>query len=481
MKFFSQKIICTLVALIILMSPVLIFPQDGALLPETTAYDLKIKVDYRQERIFADCGITIRNPHQESIREAPLLLYRLFDVTEVQNEDGTSLSFTQSVEKYEDWEKLQVNAVRIQLNPPLGSGQSTTLSIGYQGHLLGYAEVMRYVKDHVNKDYTVIRQDCRAYPEVGIPSWRSNRAAGFPEFDYRAEISVPEGLVVANGGELVEKKSAEGRTVYIYRSKMPVWRMDFAIADYEILKDSGKTFRIFHFPKDRSGADSILSALDETMELYRNWFGPLQSFKGLTVIEVPNGYGSQADAAVILQEASSFESMDNLYAFYHELSHLWNVEPKDPMPPRFESEGLATFLQYLVQEKLEGKDNAVEEAVQRIQKRLQDHFADNPEAAAVPMIDLGEKQMTDLAYTKGMLFFYLLYEVMGEKPFLEIVGAFYQKYAGSGATAREFVDFIKANAKANLEPLMQDWIFTAKSSELIQSDMTVEEILGRYR
>jgi hypothetical protein len=466
--------------LIIFMSPVLLFPQTGTLLPETTAYDLKIKVDYGQEKIFANCNMTIKNPYPDSIHEVPLLLYRLFDVTQVHNEQGKPLTFTQSVEKYEDWEKLQVNAIRVKLNSPLHPGQSTTLHIGYQGHLLGYSEVMRYVKDHVNKEYTVIRPDARAYPEVGIPSWRSNRAAGLSDFDYRAEISVPEGLMVANGGDLVGKTSAKGRSIYIYRSKMPAWRMDFAIADYEILKDRDETFRIFHFPKDKDGAESLLSALDETMMLYRSWFGPLQSFKGLTVIEVPNGYGSQTDAAVILQEASSFENLDNLYAFYHELSHLWNVEPKDPMPPRFESEGLATFLQYLVQEKLEGKDKAVEEAVQRIRKRLQDQFAENPSAAGIPMIDLGEKQMTGMAYTKGMLFFYLLYEIMGEEAFLDTIGAFYQKYVQSGATAVEFVEFCKTSANTDLELLMQDWIFTAKSSELIQSDMTVKEIMERY-
>ncbi len=480
MKFFVQKITSNLAFLIILTSPALLFPQTGTLLPQTTAYDLKIKVDYEQEKIFADCGLIIKNPHQESLHELPLLLYRLFDVTQVQNEQGKPLIFTQSVEKYEDWEKLQVNAVRIQLTPPLDSGQSTTLHIGYQGHLLGYSEVMRYVKDHINKEYTVIRPDARAYPEVGIPSWRSNRAAGFAEFNYRAEISVPEGLVVANGGELVDKTTSEGRGIYIYRSKMPTWRMDFAIADYAILQDNDETFRIFHFPKDKDGAESLLSALDETMMLYRDWFGPLKSFEGLTVIEIPNGYGSQADAAVILQEASSFENLDNLYAFYHELSHLWNVEPKDPMPPRFESEGLATFLQYLVQEKLEGKNKAVEEAAQRIRKRLQDQFAENPSAAEVPMIDLGEKQMTGLAYTKGMLFFYFLYEIMGEKSFLETVGAFYQKYAGSGAAAREFVEFFQSKAGMDLEPLMQDWIFTADSSKWILSDMSIEEILERY-
>jgi hypothetical protein len=32
----------------------------------------------------------------------------------------------------------------------------------------------------------------------------------------------------------------------------------------------------------------------------------------------------------------------------------------------------------------------------------------------------------------------------------------------------------------DLERLMQDWIFTAESSELIRSDVTMEEILERY-
>ena len=138
------------------------------------------------------------------------------------------------------------------------------------------------------------------------------------------------------------------------------------------------------------------------------------------------------------------------------------------------------FLQYLVQEKLEGKRDAVEEAVERVRRQLQNQFADDPQAAEAPMIALGEKQMTGLAYTKGMLFFYLLYEIMGEEAFLDTIGAFYQKYVQSGATAVEFVEFFKTSANTDLELLMQDWIFTAESSELIQSDMTVKEIMERY-
>jgi len=353
--------------------------------------------------------------------------------------------------------------------------------IRYQGPLLGYFEVMRYVKDHIDKGYTVLREDCRTFPEVGIPSWKANRGKVLQSFDYTASITVPDSLVVANGGELTAKTESDGKVTYTYQSLEPSWRMDFTIADYEILEDKTEKIRIFCFPQDKTGAQSLLGSLLKAMELYTGWFGPLKVFSGLTVIEIPEGYGSQTDVTTILQEESAFKSTDSHYGFYHELSHLWNVKSRDELYPRFESEGLAMFLQHLVQEKLEDKPDAAEMAVNAMRDRLRKNFTQHPEWTDVPMIDYGTENITDLSYRKGQIFFYILYELMGEELFLETMGSFYQKYFDSGATAQEFVDHVKNCSPMNLDVLFEEWIFGAKSSELILSETSIAEIIERYR
>jgi hypothetical protein len=456
-------------------------PTETEILPSTLKYVLNIDVDYEQEKIFSECELTVQNPSEESMHTLPLILYRLFDVTSITDTEGNDLSYSQDIVKFSDWEQLQVNHIRVKLSPPLHSGEEQTFVIRYEGHLLGYSEVMRYVKDHINKDYTVLREDCRAFPEVGYPSWETTRSKVLQSFDYTASITVPDSLVVANGGELISKNESDGEITYTYRSLEPSWRMDFAIADYRILEDKNNKFRIFYFPVDKEGAQHLLDSLKKTMELYTAWFGPLKVFNGLTVIEIPEGYGSQTDVTAILQQESSFKNIDSHYGFYHELSHLWNVKSRDKFPPRFESEGLAMFLQHLVQEKLEDKRSATQTAVNKMRERLRNDFAQHPDWKDVPMIDFGKEDMTDLSYRKGQIFFYILYELIGENLFLEAMGSFYQKFYDTGATAQQFVDHVKDLSPINLEFLFDDWIFGTESSELIMSGTSIPNIVNRYK
>jgi hypothetical protein len=183
----------------------------------------------------------------------------------------------------------------------------------------------------------------------------------------------------------------------------------------------------------------------------------------------------------ILQQESSLKNIDSHYGFYHELSHLWNVKSRDKFPPRFESEGLAMFLQHLVQEKLEDKRSATQTAVNKMRERLRNDFAQHPDWKDVPMIDFGKENMTDLSYRKGQIFFYILYELIGENLFLEAMGSFYQKFYDTGATAQQFVDHVKDLSPINLEFLFDDWIFGTESSELIMSGTSIPNIVNRYK
>ncbi len=448
--------------------------------PEPVSYDLDIDIDYESGVISAGCALVVRNSQTEPVPVVPLNLYRLMEVSSVTDASGKALAYSQSVKIFEDWKELQVNHILVRLDPPLPPGKERELRIKYAGPLVGYAEAMRYVKDHVEKAITLIRSDSLAFPQIGVPSWRTNRAAGLKNFSYTASLTVPAPLVVANGGDLVSKDTRDGRTTYVYRSKVPSWRIDLAVSNYELVEGEGGRFRIFSFPEDAGGARDLLASLTDTLALYTRWFGPLRTFPGLTVIEVPAGYGSQADVAAIVQEAGAFKDPAARSTFYHELSHLWNVTANDPLPPRFESEGLAMFLQHLVQEKLEGKAGAVEAAVAASLVRLAKNFNEHPDWQKTPMISYGEKDLTDLSYRMGQILFFLLYRALGEEAFLETAGSFYRDYGESGATARQFVDHVKKRGGANLGRIFEEWVFTPQAAGLIVEGMSLDELARRY-
>ena len=449
---------------------------------KTTRYKLDVKVDYAAKKIFGRCRLTVHNPTEKSISHVPLLLYRLLKVTAITDELGTAIPYQQEVLSLEDWEQLQVNYVEARMPKSLASGQSITIDIAYEGFLFGYAkDGWMYVKDHIAKEFTFMRMDGYGYPVVGYPSSTVNRRSGLQSYDYNLSVTVPEGLVVANGGKLAGKSTIDGQITYTYTNLKPAWRLDLPIAPYGIVEDKQNNLKIFHFPEDKDNAGMILEAMKKTLQLYTNWFGPADDFQGFAIIEIPEGYGSQTDVTSILQTADAFQKQDNLTALYHEIAHIWSVRDNDPLPDRFESEGLAMFLQYLVQERMDNKPDALAKGYERLSDRFRQQCERNPKCKNVPIIEYGNEDLTDLSYTKGMLFFYLLYNVMGEKDFLDTAGSFYQKYKHTGATSEQFLNHVKQRSKQNLERLYQEWIYGVESSKLILDDVSVEDLVSRYK
>lgn len=461
------------------------FPQQFSsktLSLKTTHYELDVKVDYKAEKVYGKCSLTVLNPTENAIQHLPLILYRLLKVTAMTDEQGAPIPYQQKILSFEDWEQLQVNYIEARLSKPIGPGQSRTISIVYEGYLFGYSnDGWMYVKDHIDKKFTIMRLDGFGYPVVGYPSDKANRRSGLQNYDYILSVTVPEELVVANGGKLTGKSTMDGQTTYTYTNLKPAWRMDMPIASYGIVEDKQNNLKIYHFPQDRDNAGMILEAMKKTLALYTNWFGPPDNFQGFTIIEVPEGYGSQTDVTSILQTADAFQKKDNLTALYHEISHIWNVRDNDSLPDRIESEGLAMFLQYLAQERLDNKQGALKKGFERLSDRFRQQCKRNPRCKDVPIIEYGNEDMTDLSYTKGMLFFYLLYRVIGERDFMDAAGSFYQKYKNTGATTEEFLNHVKQRSKQNLDKLYKDWIFGTESSRLILEGAPVENIIQRYQ
>ncbi len=471
-----------IVFLIILAFPVLSQQFSSKTLSlETVRYNLDVKVDYAAKKILGRCRLTVHNPTDQPISHVPLLLYRLLKVTAITDEQGTAIPYRQEVISFKDWEEIQVNYVETSLSKPLGFGQSKILDIDYQGFLFGYSnEGWMYVKDHIEKEFTFMRWDGFGYPVVGYPSFLVNRKAGLGNFDYTLSVTVPEDLVVANGGKLSGKSIIDRQTTYTYTNLKPAWRMDMPIAPYGILEDKQNNLKIFHLPQDEDNAGMILEAMKKSLQLFTNWFGPADDFQGFTIIEVPEGYGSQADVTTILQTADAFRNRDKITDLYHEISHIWNVRANDPLPARFESEGLAMFMQYFVQKILDNKPDALINGYERLSERFRQQCKRNPKCRDVPIIAYGSEDLTDLSYTKGMLFFFILYNLIGEEDFLNAAGSFYQKYKRSGATSEEFLNHVKQRTKQNLDRLYQEWIYGTESSRLILDKIPVEEIIRRY-
>jgi len=431
-------------------------------------YDLDYELDFANNKLFGVAKLSI-NGQEDTLH---LLLYRLLKVTSVTDSLGINIDFTQEIVSFEDFDKLQVNHIQI----ALPNQNRSSLTLRFNGYVLGYAETgMKYVKDHISPDFTIIRMDAFSYPVLGKPSvgdLQSSVSNNF--FDYNIAITIPDSLNAVTLGKPIEVIKHAKQTRYVYESIQPTWRIDVAVGKYATLKKNN--FNIHYFKEDSIGAHRVLRAVEQTSELYNSWFGK-KDLVNFTIIEIEDGYGSQTDKCGIIQTATAFRQSEYLEEIYHEVSHLWNVPHTDKAPCRLESEGLAMFLQYLVKEKIENKNNYLEERAQLTLKKVKKQIATSEEFSDTPIIAYGVKNITDYSYSKGMLFFYVLYHTVGEEEFFKAMKGYYLTFENSGATTKEFAEYLKNYFSSNkVDKLVNDWIFTNQSTSYLLRCEKVEDL-----
>ncbi|MFI5180690.1 MAG: hypothetical protein ACHQPI_04815 [Thermoanaerobaculia bacterium] len=444
----------------------------------TLRTELDLRVDLAEQRMDGTARLTAKNEGPVPVREVPFLLYRLLTVRGVRDAGGVALPFTQQVVAFEDEPRKQVTRVVVALPKPVGPGEAVSIEVAYGGFLAGYVETgSLYIKDRISEEFSIVREDCEAYPTVGPASNRGRREAGLPDFDWAARITVPSTHVVASGGELVERVAKSGWTTFVYRGVRPAWRLDFAIARYEIVEKA--PLRIFCLPGDAPGGERLLKAGAAALQDLERRFGPRPGAGGLAVIEIPDGWGSQASEAAIIQSAAAFRDPARTRELYHELTHLWNPPSLDRPDSRW-NEGLATFLEDLLTERLDGR-LAVRKGVDWMAKHLRERLAAEPRLARVPMRDYGREDLTGDSYSVGGLLFYLLYQASGEKTFDAILRGFIEASRERGGRASDLAARAKLLGGDGADRLFREWFETAAWADLLSHAATVEELVPRYR
>ncbi len=442
-----------------------------------TRHELTLAVDFGERKLTATSRITLANETDRPVREASFVLYRLLTVRTVRDSGGRPLSFGQRVVALEDEPQMQVNHVRVALPQPLAPGARTTLELAYDGYLAGYAEVRRYVQDRVDSAFTIVRMDAEAYPEPGWPSDSLSRAAGLPTYDYLARVTVPATHVVANAGTLVERTVADGRATYVYRNIKPAWRMDFAIARYGSLE--ADRLRVFYFPGDSAGAARLLETMQRTMALYGRWFGALPDAPGFTIVEVPDGYGSQSDVSGVLLVAASFRDLRRAHDLYHEIAHIWIPAATERPDPRWD-EGFASFLEQLAVDSLERRP-AVDDRAEVVAKWLRAQVGRDTLLARVAPVDYGQAGITDYSYSVGMLMFYGFYRLAGPAAFNAALRDYCTRYHATGGSTLQLVEAARHASPVELGPFFRDWLFTTGWKERLARYPTFREAVESYR
>ena len=323
------------------------------ILPSVEHYRITADLDPKAHSGSFVAELRIKNSGKAPVREVPLLLYRLFVVDTVQYQ-GRSARFQQGIVTDQDEKNLQVNLVRVKLSPALPAGGSGVLRLTYSGELHGYTEAWAYVHDTIAPAYSLLRLDTFFYPLVSLASGASRHE--HRAFTYQVEGCVPEGLTVAAGGRASEPSTRDGKKCFAFTSFGPTWRIDVAAAKFSTQADGSGRFRAYVLPGHEEGAARVLEGVQRAMQYFSELFGPPEQ-AGYTVIEIPDGWGSQASDYYFLQSAAAFEDPKRIGEVYHEIGHGFDVQPAaSAARTRFFDEAFASYFESLAVGHFEGPE-----------------------------------------------------------------------------------------------------------------------------
>jgi hypothetical protein len=294
-----------------------------------------------------------------------------------------------------------------------------------------------------------------------MPSWEVNRATPRGDFSFRVSLTAPKDLVVATAGEPMRAERDSLATWTFSGPAVPF--LNIVIAPYATRESA--VARIHHFPSDSTGASMVDAAVSGAVRQLATWYGELGAMPKLTVMEIPEGFGSQASlTAGILQTADAFRKRSELRQLYHELSHLWNVPDVERPSPRW-NEGLASFLQWRLAATLDGWNDWDAQRA-RVQQYIRRRCADEPRCLTVPLARFGEQRMTDYSYSVGMLMFDALYRALGPETFDRAYRDFFQRYRTRGATTAQLIAAFHQIAPAS-DGVFEEWMTTARWSSRV--------------
>lgn len=439
---------------------------------------LDLGIDYADQGLSGSITYELENWTTRPASDVSFLLNRLMQASRALDAAGNPLKYAQDVVRFRDSPLFQVTQLQVHLPRPVPPGRRTTVRIDYAGNLVGYTEIgWLYVRDHIDTAFTIIRSDALAFPVVGGLSDAANRKVPSVDFSYDASIRVPSRYLVATGGALTRTPHADGTTTWRYTSGKPSPFLNVSIAPFDTLSEGG--VHVFYFPADSAGARRLMTGAQSALRTLTQWFGPLHSELNLAITEIPDGWGSQASpVGGIIQTAAAFRDARRLGELYHELSHLWNAPDTESPSPRW-NEGLASFLEDLLRERVDGWTGRAKSDSGLI-ARVKTRMATDTSLRTVPFSDYGKRGMTDHSYSVGDIMFATLYDLVGEADFNKIVGGYYQQFANGGST-RDFLAFARRNASRDLTAFFDDWMLTPRWSEILMTATSVRGLADRYR
>lgn len=274
---------------------------------------------------------------------------------------------------------------------------------------------------------------------------------------------------VANGAQIDERLESD-RRVEVWETPMPMAR-SFAAGPLERVEaKAGEVTVQFNVLERKAGLTDLARTIAAALAALEKRFGPYP-WPSLQIVEIPEDlidWAASSEQGIIMVRSSVLEQRSGAVPlFAHEGAHAWwgNVVRGEGPGAKMLTEALAQYGAVLAIEALEGRDAAIEflrfsrEGYNPLQSAL-GYFYMWRQGQDKPLASLEHGEGHNLADSKGMWFYQMLRERLGDEIFFDILTHLLQNYAGSALTLDEFRAIVIAAAPNDdgLEQFLSQWL-----------------------
>jgi aminopeptidase N len=296
-------------------------------------------------------------------------------------------------------------------------------------------------------------------------------------------ITSPDHYEVVGSGYLVEESSMSRHT------KLTHWKEDVPIATKVMaigiapfatrLEGNVNDIPVWSwvFFENRKEGFYDYSVAVKPLAFYSRLIGPYP-YEKLANVQSKTIFGGLENAGCIFYSENSITgegNAENLMA--HEIAHQWfgNSVTENDWQHIWLSEGFATYLTAVYQEKTYGKEK-LDETMKSARDRVIGFFLESPK----PVVDTTITDLMTLlnanSYQKGAWVLHMLRRELGDNLFWKGMRLYYENYRNKNALTTDFQMVMEKVSKKSLGKFFNQWLFVAGQPDL---KITASSVKGK--
>jgi hypothetical protein len=412
--------------------------------------------------------------HYINQETAPLgqIYFRLFPNTQAYGGRLKIDSFTLNDRVVTPTMELGNSAMRIDLDTPLPIGAALDFEMSYQTSVPTRSNTLGYDQFGLLQHILALPNFYPQIPAYDEEGWNVEIAPGIGDAVYsdsalyQVNITAPIEQVVVASGVCDRSDSATTQTLKCVSGPM----RDFMIgssADYQIASEqvNGIQVNSYYVPADTVTGRSGLRYSVNAIKSYEERIGPYP-FTELDLLETPTLAGGIEYPGVIVVAQDLYRQARGSQegATAHEVAHQWwySLVGNDQLDDPWLDESLTQFttaLYYFDQYGQGGLDGDVNQDLMRRYNRVKG--TEDDKRADLPVASYSGPQYSSIVYGKAPLFFYALWQKMGDAKYNAFMQNYFQANRYDVAKVDELLKAIETQLdKATVDELMKQWITT---------------------